>query len=106
MISSIFKFRKLSKKYDIVYALSPDLAFMSYLALLFKNKIIIMDVADIREVQVANNIFGIIVRFLDKFIAEKADLIVVTSEAFIHEYYIKLEETLQEVTQVNIIFYI
>lgn len=89
MLYSLIKLRKISKGYDMVYALSPDLAFMSYLSLLFIKKPIVMDVADIREIQVAGGISGTIVRLMDKFIAGKVDLVVVTSEAFIHEYYRK-----------------
>ncbi len=89
MIISLLKLRKIIKRNSVIYALSPDLAFMAFIASLNLNKPIIMDVADIREIQVSKSIFGRLTRVLDKFIAKRCELIVVTSEAFIKEYYSK-----------------
>ena len=90
MLVSLFKLRKIIKNFDAIYALSPDLAFMSYLSSIDLGKPIIIDVADIREIQVSNSFFGRITRILDRFITKRSKLLVVTSGAFISDYYNKI----------------
>jgi hypothetical protein len=87
MIFKLSKLRKHLKKFSLVYAHSPDLAIFSYIASLGFNIPIIMDVADIRKIQVDSGIIGYLFRKIDKFIAERCSLIVVTAETFIKGYY-------------------
>jgi succinoglycan biosynthesis protein ExoL len=87
MLSSLFALRRIISKYDAIYALSPDLAFMSYLSSIKLGKPIIMDVADIREIQVSNSLFGHATRVFDRVIGKACKLLVVTSEAFVTKYY-------------------
>ena len=74
---------------DIVYCLSADLAIFAYLASFGMKVQIVVDVADIREIQVKRSILGALYRLIDKLVSRKFSLIVVTSEFFITEYYDK-----------------
>lgn len=89
MMKSARLLRKHIKSCDIVYAINSDLALYSYVCSLGLKKPIILDVADIREIQVSNSIKGTLVRLMDKLVAKKVSLIVVTSNAFITWYYEK-----------------
>lgn len=89
MLKSLIKLRKIVRKFDIVYALSPDLAIMAYIASLGKKNILILDLADIRRVQVSSSPLGKFTRIADRFLASHCDLIVVTSKGFITEYFRK-----------------
>lgn len=89
MIGAIFRLRRLIKECDLVYVVGLDLAFFSYLSSIGLGKPHILDVADIREIQVSRSVGGFIVRQFDRYMAARVDLIVATSKAFIDWYYKK-----------------
>lgn len=89
MISVTFKLRRLIKENSVIYALNPDLAMWSYFASIGLQRRLIIDLADIREIQVSDSFFGVIYRFLDKYVTNRCELLVVTSESFISDYYNK-----------------
>lgn len=86
-LCSMLKLRRLIKKSNIVYAVSPDLALITLLSSFCLRRPLIMDVADIREIEVSKSLIGGIVRLLDRFIIQRCALIVVTSQAFIDSFY-------------------
>lgn len=88
-VHSVFRLRKLVAKSDLIYATSPDLALISLISSFCLQKPLVMDIADIREIEVSKSILGKIVRSLDRFVVKRCDLIVVTSQAFIDSFYKK-----------------
>ncbi len=89
IIRAIPVLRKSIKACDVVYASGPDMAYMSLFAGLFLKKTLILEVGDIRKIQVNSNMIGIIVRAIDRYFVKKCDLLIVTSPDFYEEYYSK-----------------
>lgn len=90
MLLSIFKLRRHIKEADLVYTIGVDLAMFSYLSSIGLKRSLILDVADIREIQVSKSFSGALVRAIDKFMISKIDLLVVTSKGFVDYYYYKI----------------
>ena len=87
-IMSFFKLRKLIKENDLVYCIGADLSILAYFNTIFlNNKKFIMDIADIREIQVSNMLFSRLLRFVEAYVTKRASLVVVTSKGFIENYY-------------------
>lgn len=86
----IFTLRKLSTNADVVYTFSPDLAVLAFVANAFRNKPLVVDVADIRSIQLGKSIISKVYRMVDKYITRRASLLVVTAKAFDDWYYQKL----------------
>lgn len=89
MFFSLKKLRSIIKNADLIYAISPDLAIFAFISSFGLSKPMVIDIADIRKIQVSNSFFGAIFRFLEKIVVNKCQLLVVTSEGFITDYYIK-----------------
>lgn len=90
MLKCIFLLRKFIKKSNAIYALNQDLAIFAFISGLGLNKPLIIDVADIREIQTGPGIVSKIFRAIDKYITKRASLLVVTAKGFISEYYNKI----------------
>lgn len=89
MLLSLKKLRSIIKESDLIYAISPDLAIFAFFSSIGLSKPMVVDIADIREIQVSNSFFGTLFRFLEKVVINRCQLIVVTSEGFIKDYYEK-----------------
>lgn len=87
---SLIKVRKLSKSSNIIYCSGPDMAYFAALASIFLTTKVVMEVGDIRYVQVKKNWVGKFVRSIEKIFVGKCSLIVTTSEKFVTEYYHKM----------------
>jgi succinoglycan biosynthesis protein ExoL len=90
MLKCIFLLRKFIKKSNAIYALNQDLAIFAFISGLGLNKPLIIDVADIREIQTGPGIVSKIFRSIDKYITKRASLLIVTAKGFISEYYNKI----------------
>lgn len=88
-VRSIFKIRELVKKNNLIYSIGADLAILAFFSSIGLKKKIIIDIADIRPIQVSDSIFGNILRGIESFVTKRASLIVVTSSGFIDYYYKK-----------------
>jgi hypothetical protein len=87
-IKSFFKLRKLIKENDLVYCIGADLAILAYFSAKFlDNKKFIIDIADIREIQVSDLLISKLLRFIETYVTKRASLVVVTSKGFIDNYY-------------------
>ncbi len=94
MLKAIPKMRKQIKNSHVVYASGADMAMMAILAGISLNKQLVLEVGDIRKIQVSKSIGGFVSRLVDKWIASKSSFIVVTATGFIEWYYrqwLKLE---------------
>lgn len=87
MILALPKIRKAVKKNDLIYASGLDMAAMSLIARIGLKKPLIVEIGDIREIQVQKGLKGSIVRWFDKKIVNSSSLIVVTSPPFLNIYY-------------------
>jgi succinoglycan biosynthesis protein ExoL len=90
MMKCVLSLRKYIKNTDAIYALNQDLAIFAFISGIGLNKPLIIDVADIREIQTGPSIVSIFFRSIDKYITNRASLIVVTAKGFISEYYNKI----------------
>lgn len=74
---------------DIIFASRSDMAFMSIISKIGIKCPVIIEVADIREIQTEKSLRGNIYRFIDRLIINSSQLLVVTSKGFYEEYYNK-----------------
>ena len=81
--------RRAIQRNDIVYASGQDVAFMALIAGLGLAKPVILEVGDIRELQVAPGLKGRLVRIVDKYCVNACSLLVATAPGFIDTYYRK-----------------
>lgn len=78
------------KKNNLIYAFGSDMGYLSIVARLFIKMPVIIEVGDIREIQVRKNIFGSLFRYIDKLFINRCQLLISTSPAYIEEYYNKM----------------
>jgi succinoglycan biosynthesis protein ExoL len=88
-LKSVLYLRKLAKKNDLIYNIGADLAIFSFVSAIGLEKKTIIDVADIRSIQVSRGIFGWVLRKLESYVTRKSSLVVVTSMGFVNNYYIE-----------------
>lgn len=85
---------KNSMKYsDVTYVFGMDMLLFGWVASLFVNKKnkIVYEVGDIRSIFIGNNIQSIFFRWIERFLIKRIDLLVVTSKAYVTEYYEKIQ---------------
>lgn len=89
LINSIKTIRGELKEADVVYTFGMDTFIIGWAATLFKgNKPkFVYEVGDIRTVFTNKGIIPKIFRAFEKFILKRTDLLVVTSEAYVHGYF-------------------
>ena len=87
MVKALPTMRRAMKRNDIVYAFGADMAFMAITAGFGLGKPVVVEISDIREVQVASGIKGRIVRFFDKRFVNSWSFLVATTPSFIDVYY-------------------
>ncbi|TRZ81748.1 MAG: hypothetical protein D4R92_01920 [Actinobacteria bacterium] len=81
--------RHLIRESDLVYASGTDMAFAAIIAGFGLGKPIVLEVGDIRKVQVSSGVSGYVTRVLDRFIVNSCKLLVVTASGFVDGYYRK-----------------
>ncbi len=86
-LRSIGVIRRRIKDTDVVYAFGLDMLLLGWLASLFLNKPLVLEIGDIRAVQTAGGLKGRLFRVLDKWLVRRADLVVFTAEDFYRRYY-------------------
>lgn len=89
LIKALPKLRNAMKHCDIIYSSGSDMAYLSLLAGINLNKPIVLEIGDIREIQVKKGVFGKIIRLIDKYCIKKCSLLVLTSSDFYNQYYKK-----------------
>ncbi|MBC3758488.1 hypothetical protein H7U19_08740 [Hyunsoonleella sp. SJ7] len=81
------KLRSKIKHHTIIYAFGSDMAYMAVIASLGLRKKVVLEIGDIREIQVKKGFVGKTVRAIDTFFLKRCSLLVSTSHAFVQEYY-------------------
>jgi succinoglycan biosynthesis protein ExoL len=79
--------RRIIRRSDLVYASGPDMALLGLLAGIGLNRPVVLEIGDIRRVQVARGIGGAIMRQLDRAIINRCGLLVSTAKGFVEGYY-------------------
>lgn len=87
MVTSLPAMRRAIRRNDVVYASGQDVAFMALIAGLGLGRPVILEVGDIRELQVASGLKGRLVRIVDKYFVNACSLLVATAPGFIDTYY-------------------
>jgi len=82
--------RKAIKKSDLIYASGTDMALLSNIAGIGLGRPVVVEIGDIREIQVDPGLIGSLFRWVDKLLINRCKLLVVTSAAFIDNYYQKI----------------
>lgn len=86
-LRSVGVIRRRIKDADVVYAFGLDMLLLGWLASLFLNKPLVLEIGDIRAVQTAGGLKGRLFRGLDKWLVRRAALVVFTAEDFYRRYY-------------------
>lgn len=87
MILSLPKLRTAIKRNDLVYASGPDMAYMAIFAGLGLGKPIVLEVGDIRELQVMRGLKGRLIRMFDRLFVDACSLLIATAPGFVEFYY-------------------
>ncbi|OEO28648.1 hypothetical protein VW23_004215 [Devosia insulae DS-56] len=87
MMFAIPELRRLIRNADLIYASGPDLGAFAQIAALFLGKPVVIEVGDIRKIQVSRGLVGSALRALETIVANRASLLVSTTGAFMTEYY-------------------
>lgn len=96
MISHINTMRAALSQSSIVYCTGPDIALFTIVSNIGLRIPMVLEVGDLRKIQVIRSLFGLIVNQIDKFVVRRIKLLIVTAPGFIDSYYKRwlLPETL------------
>ena len=87
MVKALPALRRAMRRSDIVYASGQDVALLAFVAGIGLGKPIVLEVGDIREMQVAPGLKGRFIRAVDKFFIGRFSLLIATATDFIEVYY-------------------
>lgn len=93
-LKSLFRLRRMSKNFDLLYCSGPDMAYFSMVSTIGLGIPKVMEVGDLREIQFRPNLVGACFRLVEKTFVRKCKFIVTTSEGFIDGYYKNLDKNL------------
>jgi succinoglycan biosynthesis protein ExoL len=83
------KLRRHLRNIDVVYVFGFDMLVLSFLSGLGLKNVLILEVGDIRKIQINKGLKGKIFRIVEVFFLNKCSLLVCTSSLFVSEYYRK-----------------
>jgi succinoglycan biosynthesis protein ExoL len=88
-LKALLQIIKHSKQVQFIYVLGLDLALLTWLAMLGRRSAVklVLEIQDIRSVLLKKGITGAIARQVEKFIVPRVDMLVVTSAAYVDDYY-------------------
>lgn len=94
LFMSALKVRKVVGQFDVIYVFGLDMLFLSYLIdfLSFRRRKIVYELGDIREAMTEKTFKATLLRFFERQLIRKVYLIVVTSKAFVTEYFVKMQK--------------
>ncbi len=87
MIRSLPILRRALRRHSLAYASGPDMALFAIVAGVGLRSQVVLEVGDIRHVQIAKGWKGWLARRLDRFIVNHSQLLVVTARGFADGYY-------------------
>ncbi len=86
LMSAIPKTRGAMQRNDVIYAFSADMALLSLISGAGLRMPVIVEMADIREIQVAGGLIGCVVRGIDKLTTRACRLLVLTTDSYLSYY--------------------
>ena len=91
ILRAVPKVRRKARQSEVLYAFGLDMLLLSWLSLIgMKHRpSLVYEVADIRDVFIENSLVGLVARSIEDFLLKKSELLVVTSEAYLSEYFRK-----------------
>jgi len=89
LLRSIFKLRRALRFKDAIYVFGADMALLAWIARGLRSTPIVIEVGDIRDIQLDQGWRGRVFRHLDRFIMKRCAMIVSTTSKFVEEYYRK-----------------
>lgn len=89
LLKNLLPLRKHAKKSDVIYASGFDAALLMLIATAGLQKKRVYEIHDIRQQMLNNNITGACLRLVEKYLVRRTDLLIVTSEDYIKNYYKK-----------------
>ncbi len=94
LLMAAMKLRREIGRYDVIYVFGLDMLFLSYLIdfLSFRRREIVYELGDIREAMTEKSFKAIMLRFFERKLIKNVFLIVVTSQAFVKEYFKKIQK--------------
>lgn len=90
MLRFVFLVRQRSRKFDVVYTFALDMLLISKIALLFKQKVRVYHIQDLRPVFFGNTVISKLARGLEKYLLSSVDFLVVSSKNFYDQYFRKI----------------
>lgn len=87
MLRAMPRLRRLILQSDACYASGPDMALMGLIAGLGLGKPMVLEVGDLRRIQVAPGLTGKVMRFVDRWIIDRCAILVSTARGFSDGYY-------------------
>lgn len=87
LLAALPVFRRALRRSDVAYASGADMALAGLVAGIGLGRPMVLEVGDIRAIQVAPGWKGALMRALDRWIARRSGLLVVTAPGFADGYY-------------------
>ena len=87
MLLALPRLRRALRGAQVAYASGQDMALFAMVAAFGLGVPVVLEVGDIRHVQVARGLKGVVARALDRFIVGRARLLVVTARGFAEGHY-------------------
>lgn len=93
-IKALLKVRAAAKSADVVYAFGLDMLLLGWIANRGLNRRLkfVYEVGDIRSILLGKRKISRCLRWLERFLLRRTQLLVVTSRAFVTEYFIKIQK--------------
>lgn len=91
-IKSSWLIRKWAKDNSFIYAFGLDMFLLAWVATLGYKKKLIYEVGDIREALIGSGLKNRMFRLLERFLVKRSELLVVTSEAYLSEYFSAIQD--------------
>lgn len=90
-IAALKKMRKSVKNNQVIYAFGLDMLLLGWISSIGMQKKMVYEVGDIREVLIGNGIKQRLFRWLERFLLNRISLLIITSEAYLIEYFQKIQ---------------
>lgn len=87
LFTLLSKLRKEIREYDVVHCFTLDTLIISYFSGLFMKKKLVYQVQDIRSVFFAGGIKEKVLKFLERVMLNKVDLLIVSSKYYYEDYF-------------------
>jgi len=94
ILKALFKVRLKAQGVDVIYAFGLDMLLLGWLACLGVQKPVklVYEIGDIREIMLGTGLLSRFLRWFERFLLRRTELLIVTSEAFISCYFKEVQQ--------------